>query len=183
MRKVHVSPTISLYQCMYEACHLPLTNHLQQLIKGHGLTYNNSVCSQRTAMSLRNLVSFVSRARQIVRLPSISIPADTPTLPKPAAAMATEQPFRTAIYQEVKAWIEKQEAFEAEHKQPAPLTDFESQALQVLRLAAQATTSAPANINFIGMLQGKGNRPLLFVLLFPSLPYALPLPKINNYFS
>lgn len=79
--------------------------------------------------------------------------------------MATEQPFRTTIYQEVKAWIEKQEAFEAEHKQPAPLTGLESQALQVLRLAAQPITSAPSNLNFIGLLQGEENCPLIFVSL------------------
>lgn len=94
----------------------------------------------------------------------------------------------TAIYQEVRAWITHQEAYEAQHQKPAPLTEAQQMALLVLRLpaspaapaqAAPPTAAIPiptpatpspsspapaaAPTNYVGLLQG--NQPLYY--LFP----------------
>lgn len=58
-------------------------------------------------------------------------------------------------YQEVKAWIAKQEAYEAEHKQPAPLTNAQRKALEALRVPATASTPpALDDVNYVGKLKG-----------------------------
>lgn len=51
--------------------------------------------------------------------------------------------FPTTIYQEVRAWLAHQEAYEAEHKQPAPLSEAQRLALLVLCPPAQAPPPAP----------------------------------------
>lgn len=76
-----------------------------------------------------------------------------------AGSMAT-----AVIYQEVKAWIAQQEAFEAQHNKPAPLTDVQRMALQALRLPianpSPPTPPPPTNAaavggpNYVGLLMG-----------------------------
>lgn len=78
----------------------------------------------------------------------------------------------TVIYQEVKAWIAQQEAYEAQYNKPAPLTDVQRMALHALRLPTTtsssfsppppppppppaATAAAASGPNYIGMLMGK----------------------------
>lgn len=52
-----------------------------------------------------------------------------------------------SVYAEAKAWIASQEAFEAEHKTPAPLTSAQRKALEALRLPI-------GDVNYVGMLIG-----------------------------
>lgn len=65
------------------------------------------------------------------------------------------------IYQEVKNWIAQQEAFEAQHNKPAPLTDVQRMALQALRLPSASSSPPPLATaeepNYIGMLNGKSS--------------------------
>lgn len=73
----------------------------------------------------------------------------------------------TVIYQEVKAWIAQQEAFEAQYNRPAPLTDAQRMALLNLRLATTTPTPSPPSlspavppgspVNYVGILTGKSN--------------------------
>lgn len=73
----------------------------------------------------------------------------------------------SAIYQEVKAWIAQQEAFEAQHNKPAPLTNAQRIALQNLHLATSTSTPplpslSPAvavgsPVNYVGILMGMSN--------------------------
>lgn len=44
-----------------------------------------------------------------------------------------ESPFPDAVYQKVKDWVAKQEAFEKENKAPAPLTDVQRVFLESFR--------------------------------------------------
>lgn len=79
----------------------------------------------------------------------------------------------TVIYQEVKAWIAKQEAFEAQYNRPAPLTDAQRMALQSLRLPSTTPSSTPPSpspavgggsaVNYVGILTGKFNSPSISV--------------------
>lgn len=57
----------------------------------------------------------------------------------------------TGIYQQVKAWIAHQEAYEAEHNKPAPLTDAQQKALQALCMPQKPMPS----LNYVGLLLGK----------------------------
>ncbi|KAJ4420588.1 hypothetical protein N0V82_004256 [Gnomoniopsis sp. IMI 355080] len=69
----------------------------------------------------------------------------------------------SVIYQEVKAWIAQQEAFEAQYHKPAPLTDVQRMALGVLRLPTATpslspppppppTSAADGGLNYVGIL-------------------------------
>lgn len=70
----------------------------------------------------------------------------------------------TVIYQEVKAWIAQQEAFEAQYNKPAPLTDAQRMALQNLRLPTATPSPTPSSpspafagssgVNYVGILMG-----------------------------
>ncbi|KAF3769856.1 hypothetical protein M406DRAFT_320080, partial [Cryphonectria parasitica EP155] len=64
--------------------------------------------------------------------------------------MTSNNVFPSAVYQEVKAWIARQEEFEATHNKPAPLTPAQRRALETLRPVPLA--ALPDNLNFIGML-------------------------------
>lgn len=62
----------------------------------------------------------------------------------------------TAIFQEVKAWIAHQEAYEAQNNKPALLTKAQRKALEILRLPSP--TPAPpelGNDNYVGALMGR----------------------------
>lgn len=59
----------------------------------------------------------------------------------------------SALYAEVKAWIAQQEAFEKATKTPAPLTNAQRKALEVLRLPLSVTPPPElGNVDYISLL-------------------------------
>lgn len=77
--------------------------------------------------------------------------------------------FPSPIYQELKAWIAHQEAYEVEHQKPAPLTDAQRKAVQALRLpAAIPPTADGPPLNYVGLLMGTYHAlPLSLAVLRP----------------
>lgn len=91
-----------------------------------------------------------------------------------AMTAEVESTTSAVLYQEVKAWIAQQEAFEAQYNKPAPLTDVQRLALEVLRLPAATPSPTPFadadaatvdddGINYVGNLMGMDGS------LFPSV--------------
>lgn len=65
----------------------------------------------------------------------------------------------SAMYAEVKAWIASQEAFEKATKTPAPLTNAQRKALEVLRLPLSVTPPPElGNVDYISLLNSEYER-------------------------
>lgn len=59
----------------------------------------------------------------------------------------------SALYAKVKAWISQQEAFEQTAKQPAPLTNAQRKALEVLRIPISVTPPPElGDVDYVSLL-------------------------------
>lgn len=61
-----------------------------------------------------------------------------------------ESSFPDAVYQKIKDWVAKQEAFENEHKTAAPLNDLQRMFVESFR--AQPPLPDISQVDYIGLL-------------------------------